>query len=270
MTLSGSAVEQLDLQEVLFRASEYLVAYQKSFASIVAEERYAQRIISRTGAQKRSRVTLSDFLLVRVPEDDTWIGFRDVFDVDGSPVRNRQERLARLFLSAPGALSQIKKIADESARYNLGSIRRNINVPTTALMFLHPVNQSRFYFEKSGEEVVDGNSTWAIAYTEHVRPTMIRAGTLDLFSRGTFWIDPANGRIVRSLLVIGDMNTPVRTEIVTTYRPDTTLGVWIPATMREVYDNPRDPRADRIEADAMYSKFRRFEVKVDEKIQLPK
>ena len=52
--------------------------------------------------------------------------FRDVFEVDGEPVRDRQERLARLFLSGDlSTAKQVEEIASQSARYNIGSNRAN-------------------------------------------------------------------------------------------------------------------------------------------------
>ena len=54
---------------------------------------------------------------MRLPTGD-FASFRDVFDVDGRPVRDRDQRLQKLFLSAPAAtaIDQAQRIADESAR----------------------------------------------------------------------------------------------------------------------------------------------------------
>ena len=43
----------------------------------------------------------SDLLLVRVPGRDGWLPFRDVYEVDGRAVRDRSERLKKLFIEAP-------------------------------------------------------------------------------------------------------------------------------------------------------------------------
>jgi hypothetical protein len=60
--------------------------------------------------------------------------FRDVFERDGKQVRDRQERLAALFLkgSSRSAFEQARAIMDEGARYNIGNVARNINMPTLA------------------------------------------------------------------------------------------------------------------------------------------
>jgi hypothetical protein len=96
----------------------------------------------------------SDLLLVKAGAAGDWLQYRDVFEVDGQPVRDRTDRLTRLFLD-PSASSagQIARIRDESARYNIGDILRNLNVPTFALTFLVPANQPRFKFRRTKERI---------------------------------------------------------------------------------------------------------------------
>ena len=65
------------------------------------------------------------------------MGFRDVFQVDGRAIRDHEDRLMKLVTQpASDSIAQAKRMADESARFNLGSIVRTINMPTLALMFL--------------------------------------------------------------------------------------------------------------------------------------
>src|SRR5580692_7235154 len=79
---------------------------------------------------RQHRELNSDLLLVRPKGADRWVQFRDVFEVDGQPVHDRDQRLAKLFLSPGSGISdQAWQIADESARYNIGNLQRNINVP---------------------------------------------------------------------------------------------------------------------------------------------
>lgn len=270
--LAAVALAQpLTLDELLFRANEAVTAYEKQFSSVVAEERYIQRVVRSDGGLERARTLVSDYLMIRLPGQDSWMGFRDVFEVDGKPVRDREVRLQKLFLEGLGeAMGQVAKIARESARYNIGDVQRTINLPTLPLIFLHALNQHRFYFEKAGEERVGDVQAWIVAYSEHVRPTLVRAGRGDIFARGRFWIETAGGRVIRSELILGDNNTQVRSTITVNYRPDQTLGLWVPTDMTEVYQNPRRPEADRIEATATYANFRRFQVKTEETIRPPK
>ena len=76
--------------------------YERTFVGVVAEETYRQEVRIAGGtdlrgfpveARAQRRDLKSDVLLVRAPAGDRWIQFRDVFEVDGKPVRDRAERL---------------------------------------------------------------------------------------------------------------------------------------------------------------------------------
>ena len=81
----------------------------------------------------------SDLLLLRPEDAATWVQFRDVFEVDGEAVRDRQDRLAKLFLSGDlSTAKQVEEIRAQSARYNIGSVVRTMNVPVLPLAVLAP------------------------------------------------------------------------------------------------------------------------------------
>src|SRR5438093_11273667 len=101
IAVTGAAQDEA-LSTVLTRAGEYVVAFERQLAGIVAEEHYEQlvhppkrfNIGGYPEAQPDVRRTLkSDLLLARPQGAETWIQFRDVFEVDGKPVRDRNERL---------------------------------------------------------------------------------------------------------------------------------------------------------------------------------
>ncbi len=267
----GLAARQVTVEDVLFRASQSLLEFEKVFSNVVAEEIYGQQVVNSSGEVRRTRQLVSDFLLVRPPGADNWFGFRDVFEVDGKLVRDRQKRLRRLFLDSPDdAMEHAIRIAEESSRYNIGGVQRNINLPTMALAVLHPLNQYRFFFEKTGEDVIDGTPAWIVRFAEHSSPTLVGAGRGDIYTRGSVWLDPEDGRLLYSDLMIGDVNSNVRSRITVKYRLEGRLGVWVPSEMHEVYDRPQRRNAPRIEGEASYSNFRTFEVQVDEIIEVPK
>ena len=86
--------------------------------------------------------------MVRLPGAAGWVSFRDVMTVDKRAVGDRQERLLQLLQSpASNALAQARRIAQESARFNLGRITRTMNVPDMALEYLHPRHAARIRFE---------------------------------------------------------------------------------------------------------------------------
>src|SRR5262249_51833907 len=140
----------------------------------------------------------SDVLLVRAPAGDRWIQFRDVFEVDGKAVRDRQERLTKLFLQpSASAQQQVDDIAASSARYNIGGINRTVNLSVLALNVLEPQNRPWFSFK--GRRA--GN-TFELDYQEERTGTLIRAGGDHAVpSRGRFTVDAASGSVLSSELV---------------------------------------------------------------------
>jgi hypothetical protein len=252
------AAQGVSLDQVLDRAADYVSAYAERFASVVSDERSVQRSQSSVFSGGNSREIRSDFLVVRVPSTATWIGFRDVYEVNGVAVRDRQDRLMKLFTETPAsAVSHAQQIADESARFNLGDIKRNFNLPTTALFFLLPSSQFRLRFKHDGEQVRDGERYWIVKGAEFLTPTFIStASGRDVKVSTTYWIDPESGRVARSELRIAE---PVRTTIAVDYRPDEKLAMWVPREMDESYEQG----ATRITCIATYSNFRRFQVSTD-------
>jgi len=261
------------LDEVLARAGRYVTEFEHQLSGIVAEEQYGQEVRRFGRGPGRlvnpMRIDLrSDLLLVRGAPAAAWVQFRDVFEVDGSPVRDRTERLTELFAgSLPSRDAQIRQILAESSRYNIGDIERNINVPLLALQFLEPANQPRFRFRRTAERQpttvaepsgADGAfrvsvEMWAIQYEERQKPTIIRTTTRkDLPSRGRFWIDPATGQVLMSELVAEDR--AVRATIDVSYQSEPLVGMLVPAEMRERYEGRKD--ASLIEGRATYGRFR--------------
>ena len=112
------------LATVLERAGQYVRRLDRDWSGVVAEESYSQESTTtpRFGPPVRaSRDLKSDVLLVLADVGDRDVAFRDVFEVDGNAVRDRDDRLARLFLDkAPSASEQLQRIRAESARYQPG------------------------------------------------------------------------------------------------------------------------------------------------------
>jgi VWFA-related protein len=279
---SGPIAPPRSVDELLARAGRYVVEYGEQMSIVIAVERYGQWMTSSDASRAVTRQLVSEFALVRVKDD--WVGLRDVLEMDGTPVPDRRDRLQKLLIDrSPSTLDQGRKIADESARLNLGGIQRNFNVPTTALFFLHPSNQKRFRYKQAGQERVAGIDTVKLTYEEHQRPTIVRTSAgRDMPLQGTFWIDPLTGRVLRthmeltSRLKIGSENRPVddpmrstdtmaRTaqknldppssrqvdstaSISVTYRPDARLGLLVPDEMRETYEGAWTRRTTNEEA----------------------
>jgi len=257
---------------VVARAGAYVESFQRSFGSVVAEERYEQMLrrvpgssttsIPRGGTGPLETVLVSDFLLVQVPGEG-WLPFRDVFERDGKQVRDREERLATLFLkgSSRSAFSQARAIMDEGARYNIGNVSRNINVPTLPLPFLLAQNRHRFSF-KAGKRDQD-EPGFVIEFKETGRPTFVSTTNgRDLPVDGRFWVDERDGTVLRT--EVHALDTNLEAHFVVTYEPDASIGMRVPVRMEERMRRARDPM--EIRGVATYSRFRRFQVKTSEEL----
>ena len=273
LTLSAQDAEPT-LDAVLVKAAAYVTAYQNRLAGIVAEEVYRQQVMvtQRRGSPqtRQYRQLRSDLLLVKGANEGSWLQFRDVFEVDRKPIRDRDERLYKLFVGAStDAAKQAEAIQMESARYNIGPIMRTINMPILALVFFDRANQPRFEFKKGKPGSVkrfagmaEERDVWMIEYEETLKGTVVRgADDRDIPSHGRVWLDSTTGRFLRTELISED--TDVRALIEVFYRAETGLDLLVPAEMRELYELRRSQA--RIDGRAEYSRFRQFTVTTSEK-----
>jgi hypothetical protein len=269
VALSSRVGAQADVSTLVARAVAYVESFHRDFGSMVAEERYEQAIRQSVSASTRlarvpsgpvRTVLVSDFLLVQVPGEG-WLPFRDVFEHDGEKVRDRDERLAALFLTGSrSAMDQARTIMDEGARYNIGNVNRNINVPTLPLQFLTSPHPSRFSFTIGKRDEEFGV---ALEYKETSRPTFVATtGGRDLPVSGRFWVDEETGTVRRTELHAVD--TSLEAHITVTYERDPGTRLWFPAKMEERYKRRLDPV--EVHGLATYSKFRRFQVSTSEEI----
>src|SRR5262245_52180018 len=89
--------------EVLARVAADVAGFRTQLARVVLEDSYPQEVRSASTDFRANRLPAhrqlrSDLLLVRPLGEESWLQFRDVFEVDGKPVRDRDERLEKLFL----------------------------------------------------------------------------------------------------------------------------------------------------------------------------
>ncbi len=272
MMMANAAVAQMDVSALVDRAGAYVERFQQEFGSVVAEEQYEQKLRripnpTNTSLQQRGgggpqQTTLrSDFLLVEV-KGEGWVPFRDVFERDGKPVRDREERLAKIFLNGGReAFEQARAVMNEGARYNIGNINRNINTPTLPLAFLTDRHRRRFEFKLGKRDEPDPGVE--IEFRETARPTFVSTtGGRDLPVRGRFRIDESDGTVLRTELDAVD--TGVEAHITVTYAKDDGIGLFAPARMEERYRRPRDPM--EVQGVATYSRFRRFQVSTTEEL----
>jgi VWFA-related protein len=266
-----TSASDLSLDGVLRRAGDYLARYERELAAIVAEERYQQRALREGYSEPPATRQLRSDMLVIADSALGWIGFRDVFEVDGRAVRSRDERLATLFLK-PSAdrMEQAQRIVAESSRFNLNTgtlvVQRSINIPIMALRFLAAANQPRSRFKSSGLKNVDGTRVMLVEFEERSLPRIIRSSD-DAAARGKFWIEPISGRVIRTELALETRGgkTTVRSLTRVAFALEPKLGLWLPASMDEEYFTGLVTLTGR----ASYSNFRRFTVETRTDVKGP-
>jgi hypothetical protein len=264
-----SQAAEPSLEQVLQRVAAYASSYGEKASLIVAVEKYIQRF-----GTERPRQLVAEFAIVKAPGG--WVGYRDVVEVNGDKVADRRDRLLSI-LTDPSADSRlVKRLSDESARYNIGPISRNFNVPTTVLLLFQPANLTRFTFRRDGTDRIGSVETWKVAFTEVKTPTftMTRAGR-DVPMDGMLWVVPADGTVVRTRMRLKNFadatavsqqagpepvapdvtDRPARggaprafsfdirtietsADFAVTYRRYPDFEMWLPANMSELYEGP--------------------------------
>ena len=284
----SSVVSQTpSLEQILTRASEYVGRYFDVMSNLTAEERYVQisrglrqmTINPRGGGYPTTstapavgderRELRSDIVLVRVGPPLEWRVYRDVFAVDGKPVRDRAARLTRLLLEpVEKAQEQAERISAESSRFNVSEVGRVLNVPGLPLVFLQPSLATRFDFALDKR---DTGTVWIVKFTESVQPTVFRHDRYaDNPSSGRFWIDALTGEISRSEHHVEPAGTGIKATFTSEFRLNERFGVAVPVGMREQLSTGMQADYKQIEGAATYSNYRKFDVSTNDKgIQPP-
>lgn len=266
------------LAPVLARMGAYINSYGEKAALVVATEEYTQTVMFEGAAVPTPpRRLVAEFAIVKTSDGTGWVGFRDVVEVNGTAVADRRDRLISLFTATASAdAMELRRIANESSRFNIGPVSRNFNVPTAAMFFFLPDNLARFAFSRKGSKKVNGVETWEIAFKETRTPTLVMtAAGVDVPLSGILWVKPEDGTVVRTRLQLKNfadqMTSPVQTapaqrpqgdptrpqgrrdvviptldwqkilssaDIEVTYRPHPVLGLWLPFEMAEFYSGP--------------------------------
>ena len=245
------------LDQLLDRMGEYLLAYEAQLSSVVADESFEQRIFGRIEAGKPRRLQ-SEIAFMRLPGNAEWLGFRDVRQVDGTPVNRPGLSISEVLTSNSGDIKKALAIANASARYNLG-LPRTINLPTAPLDIIHPRYRDVHKFELTGTESVAGIRTAVVGFHEVTRPTLVREPSgIDLVSSGRIWIEPATGKVWRVEWIYQEENKRSNgwpaPKLRVDFQPHKELGFMVPVEMREVFA----VNAARGEGRALYRNFRRF------------
>lgn len=200
------------LEPELKLLGDYVASYGQKASVIVAVEKYTQSYSTPEMAPVRPRRLVAEFAIVRA--DGGWAGFRDVVEVNGEKISDRRDRLEKLLNEPAPDIPEAIRLANESARYNIGPVATNLNLPTTTLLFFQPANLHRFTFTRAGQKKVEGVQTVEFAFKETARPTIVRTRRgADVPLEGSLWIVPQDGTVVRTRLRIRGFSDTVTTQV---------------------------------------------------------
>jgi hypothetical protein len=267
--ISTSVSAQSPPEELLAKVRAFVVRFQQEAPSIVAREHYKQTVSYRRtdpfGPQAADRTLISELVMVRLPGTAGWISFRDVLEVDGRTVNDRERRLVELLQNPnPTAVQQARQLAAESARYNVGQLTRTFNVPDIALEYLSARHADRITFTRPERVRIGGREATSLRFSEDKGPTILRNPEgRDLRASGRVWVDSETAALVRTELIVRDRSSSG--SCIVDFIRDERTGATVPAKMTERYNFS----GGTIDAVAQYSNYRRFGVSTDEKLTKP-
>ena len=272
------------LQPVLDKMAQYVATYGEKASLFVGVEKYTQNVtFAGQNAPAVPQKLVAEFAIVKAPGDIGWVGYRDVVEYNGDKVSDRRDRLVSILTDMSADSTMVTKLANESARYNIGPISRNFNTPTSTLFFFYPANLPKFLFTKKGTKKIADVETWELNFKETQTPTIVRTRSGKMVPlEGTLWISPADGAILKSRLTLRNfadqMTNPTQAapgekstanvptggrpvvgmpsstdldfqridtlaDIEVTYVRNEKFGIWLPEKMTEMYAGPIPQRA---------------------------
>jgi formate-dependent nitrite reductase membrane component NrfD len=259
LALGPQDTDKLDLstKALVAAASKYVVDYEEQFKFLVAEEEYTQRVFNRDNRITAQRRLTGEMFLTYLPGDAVWIAVHDFAEVDGKPIRDRED--LRLVLQKGDVSGTAARVVERNARYNIGRLGRNFNEPTLPLLLLDARRVKTVAFDRREVVTTDGRTRVTLAFEER-EPSLIRNARdgRAVTAKGSFTIDAETGRIERTEFALDVDNTKSRLQ--TEYRLDTKLDLWVPVVFRERYEDRRERELEIILCEARYTNYRRFQV----------
>ena len=253
----GALSAQVD-RALVERVRDYIERFELQVSALVAEEHYVQRLERRVSASRihSTRELRSDYVLVKPADSLAWIGYRDVFEVDGAPVRERDSRVVDILSStAPDSHERAAAFALQGARFNLGPMR-TINVPTMPLQLAGRQHAGRISLRVDRTDRRKGLTM--LRLVEPNRPTLVRTpdGT-DVLSSGTLTVRTGDGAVVAATLSFRFPGSRMRdaSTMAVEYGDVEDIPVLVPLRMTETLPMD-DGQASGV---AAYSNYRRFQ-----------
>jgi len=268
----SAQIPKVDISEkaLTSAAVKYVAEYEKQFAFLIADEEYTQTVFDADGRKTQTRVLKAEMFLTYLPADGEWMAVRDVLEVDGEPIKGRED--LRALLAKREELRLVKQLTWRNSRYNLGRVERNFNEPTLALLLLDSKRTPRVKFDRKRVVRDDDITLATLAFEEKEAPTLVATPNEGAVrAKGEFVLDAATGTVRRTVFQLTRPGIDAR--LVTSYTKDDKLNLWLPSVFTERYESSsyagggiRLPsnaaRASRelVECVAKYTNYRRFEV----------
>ena len=238
--------------------ARYVAGYQQEFVALVADEATHQRVLGSVSTAAVERRTQGE-LFSTILENGIWISLHDVQVLDGREVTDRLDVRALLARESFGSL--VRRLTEANARYNIGSVTRNFNEPTLALLLFTPahlrdlsVDRSRVPDEPARSSLVN----LAIRLPQSASLVASRDGPVT--TRATFVVESDTGRVRKTTITINA--GLVDAQLDTTYQLEPRLGIWVPVVFDERYSH-RMRRGqlpyEVIEVHTTLTNYRRFE-----------
>lgn len=219
------------LTDILDAAGAYLVDYSQKLGAVEAEEALTQRETS-AGAFGTGRTWKAEVVLLGLGNGSV-ATFRDVFEVDSSKARERDDRLFKLFQQDPrSALEQAQTLTADSTRLALTPAMAVFNAPTLAFEFLRKANQPRSTFKLDSLKTMNGAQVAVLKFSEQSKPHLLQ-GIEDGAAQGRFWIQVPSGTVRQTELLFTSKAIDVRSTVM--YAADTKTGLWLPASLDATY-----------------------------------
>jgi hypothetical protein len=240
-------------------AARYVAEYEQAFSAVVSEERYS---ISTGGGVVPTATQVRRARHQR--RHAGWMGFRDVFQVDGRATRSRGPAAEARHAAGQRLTRAGEAMADESARSTSVDRPHDQHADARAPVPAEGHAGSIDVHARRHEEDRRPSTSSCASPSTPCRASSRRATRP---AGGRFWLEPDSGRVIRSELVVDSGNA--RATITVTYGERPKLAVWVPTSMDEAYMWPSKLTAGNvnigsgsIECHASYTNFRSFNVDV--------
>jgi hypothetical protein len=219
------AAQQPALADVLKAAADYVGKFAGPALVIEAEEQQTQHDTS-SGQVGGSRRLKSDFIVIAL-DDGRVASFRDAFEVDGTSLRERKNRLLEL-LRAPDAttVDRLRELSEASVRNYISPNLYVLGDPTLPLQFLRQQNQERFAFKADGIRTMDGSQVALVRFSEQGAERFIQSPEKAPIT-GRLWIETATGAVRQAEVTFSGKEFNLRSTI--KYARDAQTGLWLPS-----------------------------------------